>query len=165
METKKCTKCKGEFPLNEMRRSYCKPCKYEIEKPRNKDRRRWNEDHKELNKQYSNKYTRTQRQDPLRKLQWMCGIGISRALTQGWYNDRRMKEWVGLPANKLKEYLESQWEEGMSWTNYGRKVKCWSVDHIIPPSSAQTEEDIIKLQHYTNLHPMWFSDNIKKRNN
>ena len=30
----------------------------------------------------------------------------------------------------------------------------WDIDHIIPVSTAKTEEDIIKLNHYTNLQPL-----------
>lgn len=161
---KTCTRCKQQFPIEEMRRAYCKPCKAEIEKIRNPIRRRWNENNKDKQKQYSIKYSHIQRQDSLRKLQWMCNIGISRALTQGWYNDKRMKEWVGLTAAELKTYIQSQWSEGMSWENYGRNQGCWSIDHITPPYFSQTEQEIITLQHYTNLRPIWHSENILKRN-
>lgn len=45
--------------------------------------------------------------------------------------------------------------------NYG-----WDIDHIIPLSSALTEEDILKLNHYTNLQPLCSYTNryIKKDN-
>ena len=64
----------------------------------------------------------------------------------------------------LKEYIENQWVDGMNWDTYGNKRGCWSIDHITPISSAQTEEEIYKLNHYTNLQPMWHIDNIKKSN-
>jgi hypothetical protein len=161
---KTCTKCTQQFPIEEMRRAYCKSCKAEVEKKHNHLRSKWNKENKEKNKQYSHKYTQQQRQDPLRKLQWFCNIGINRAITQGWYNDKRMKDWIGLSASELKTYIQSKWVEGMDWGNYGRKEGCWNIDHIIPPSSTQTESEVIQLQHYTNLRPLWHSDNIKKRN-
>jgi len=58
----------------------------------------------------------------------------------------------------LKEHLECQFKEGMSWDNQGK----WHIDHIIPLSSGNTEEEIIKLCHYTNLQPLWAIDNMKK---
>jgi hypothetical protein len=67
---------------------------------------------------------------------------------------------VGCSPEFLKEHLESQFVEGMAWDNR----KEWHIDHIIPLSSAKTEEDIYKLCHYTNLQPLWAEDNIKKSN-
>jgi hypothetical protein len=71
-------------------------------------------------------------------------------------------EMVGITPAELKEYLEKQFKEGMSWDNYG--LHGWHIDHIIPISSAQTEEELFKLCHYTNLQPLWAIDNIKKGN-
>ena len=46
----------------------------------------------------------------------------------------------------------------MSWDNYGKYNGLlnygWDIDHIIPVSSSKTEEDIIRLNHYTNLQPL-----------
>jgi len=67
---------------------------------------------------------------------------------------------VGCTPEFLKEHLEKQFVNGMNWKNYG--VYGWHIDHIIPLSSAQTEEEIFKLCHYTNLQPLWAKDNLSK---
>ena len=42
----------------------------------------------------------------------------------------------------------------------------WDIDHIIPLTSAINEEDLIKLNHYTNLKPLCSKINRDiKRNN
>ena len=71
-------------------------------------------------------------------------------------------EIVGCTPEFLKEYLENKFTEGMSWDNYG--YYGWHIDHIIPLSSAKTEEEIYKLCHYTNLQPLWANDNLTKGN-
>ena len=65
---------------------------------------------------------------------------------------------VGCSPQELKIYLEQKFIYGMSWNNQGE----WHIDHIMPLSSAKTEEDLYKLCHFTNLQPMWAIDNIKK---
>ena len=46
----------------------------------------------------------------------------------------------------------------MSWDNYGLYNGTlnygWDIDHIIPVSSCNSEEDLIRLNHYTNLQPL-----------
>lgn len=67
---------------------------------------------------------------------------------------------VGCTPEFLKEHLETQFTDGMSWENRNE----WHIDHIIPLSSAKTEDELYKLCHYTNLQPLWAEDNIKKSN-
>ena len=70
--------------------------------------------------------------------------------------------YVGCTPEFLKEHLEKQFKEGMSWDNYG--LHGWHIDHIIPLSISKTDEDVYKLCHYTNLQPLWAVDNLSKGN-
>lgn len=59
----------------------------------------------------------------------------------------------------------------MTWDNYGNPKdgfyeieKTWDLDHIIPLRTAVDENEIIKLNHFTNLQPLCSYNNrfIKK---
>lgn len=67
---------------------------------------------------------------------------------------------VGCTPNFLRDYLEKKFTLGMNWDNQGN----WHIDHIIPLSSAKTEDELYKLCHYENLQPLWAEDNLKKSN-
>jgi hypothetical protein len=67
---------------------------------------------------------------------------------------------LGCSYEEFKHYIEKQFVEGMSWDNQGE----WHLDHIYPVSLATNEEEIIKLNHYTNFQPLWAIDNLKKSN-
>jgi hypothetical protein len=113
-------------------------------------------------KYHKNKYYT----DPIFRLRVILSITINQRLKNiNVSKSKQSLEVVGLESwNLLKEHIENQWVEGMTWDNYGNKKESWSIDHIIPISSAQTEEDIYILNHYTNLRPMWHVANIKKGN-
>jgi hypothetical protein len=80
---------------------------------------------------------------------------------KGYTKKSRSYEILGTDYDSFIKYIEDQFVEGMSWDN--RKI--WDLDHIIPISFAQTEEDIIKLNHYTNFRPLWSIENMKRGNN
>lgn len=70
----------------------------------------------------------------------------------------RTYEILGCSTIEFKLYLESKFEPWMSWDNWGKYNSelnyGWDIDHIIPISSAKTEEDVLKLNHHTNLQPL-----------
>lgn len=72
---------------------------------------------------------------------------------------------LGCDSNFLREYIENQWIEGMTWNNYGNKKGQWSIDHIVPLSIYHTQPELLpKLIHYSNMQPMWHVENVKKGN-
>ncbi len=70
-------------------------------------------------------------------------------------------EILGCSFEEFKLHLESQFDDKMNWQNQGTY---WHMDHIIPISSAQTEEDVYRLNHYTNFQPLYWEDNLRKSN-
>jgi hypothetical protein len=67
-------------------------------------------------------------------------------------------EIIGCDYEFFKTYFEGLFTDKMCWENYGE----WHIDHIIPLCSATSEEEIYKLNHYTNLRPLWAEENLKK---
>ena len=49
---------------------------------------------------------------------------------------------------------------GMTWENHGD----WHIDHIIPLASFDLTKrsELKKACHFTNLQPLWASENIVK---
>ena len=183
MESKKCTKC-GEVKQIECF-SKCKPnkdgyqyrCKSCIKQYReeNKERisersKQWREENKEYFKQYReenkerlNEY-RKQRKitDPLYKLSCNLRSRTSDAFKRkSYHKTSKTAEMLGVPYEVAFAHIERQFTKGMTWENQGE----WHIDHIIPLASAETESELIKLCHYTNLQPLWAKDNISKHAN
>lgn len=73
-----------------------------------------------------------------------------------------IQQLVGCSAADLMRHLEAQFTNGMSWENYGKHG--WHVDHIRPCASFDLTDSEQQRQcfHYTNLQPLWATDNIKK---
>jgi hypothetical protein len=65
---------------------------------------------------------------------------------------------LGCSFEEFFTHIESQFTDGMSWENRS----LWHIDHIVPLATAKTEEEILRLNHYTNLRPLWALDNLKK---
>lgn len=77
---------------------------------------------------------------------------------KGYKKTSKSFDILGCDHIELKKYLESKFEPWMTWDNHGKwngeLNYGWDIDHVIPLSSAKTEEDIYRLNHYTNLQPL-----------
>lgn len=74
--------------------------------------------------------------------------------------NQKTMQALGCDADYFCQHIERQFTKGMSWKNRDK----WHLDHIIPISSAKTEDEIYQLAHFTNIRPMWSVDNIRKGN-
>lgn len=83
---------------------------------------------------------------------------------QGVKRSLRFEEYIGCTISQLKQHLESNFLSGMSWDNHGKYG--WHIDHIKPLSSFDLSdiEQFKAACHYTNLQPLWASDNLSKGN-
>jgi hypothetical protein len=63
-------------------------------------------------------------------------------------------EYLGCSYEEYKIYLEKQFDENMTWDNYG---SYWEIDHLIPLSKNGSF-------HYTNTRPLSVTENRKKYN-
>jgi hypothetical protein len=65
---------------------------------------------------------------------------------------------VSFTLEELKQHLESQFHEGMTWDNYGI---FWEIDHIMPVSKCTSLEETWAL---SNLQPLTKRKNRSKGN-
>ena len=112
---------------------------------------------------YSNKNRNYRKQrlanDPLFKLRYVIKGTIRDAFRSTSFQKKNTTlEILGCSIIQFEKYLESKFEPWMNWENRGlyngEPNYGWDIDHFVPLSSAKTEEDLIKLNHYTNLQPL-----------
>ncbi len=119
---------------------------------------------RENNRKYPNIYYQNRiKEDKIFK--FSCNIrclirGSFKRGTNQFKKSAKSETILGCTIKEFKKYIEDKFIEGMSFENHGE----WHLDHIIPLSSVNTEEEVIKLNHYTNFQPLWSKDNLKKGN-
>jgi hypothetical protein len=70
------------------------------------------------------------------------------------------KNILGYSFLLLKERIECQFKEGMSWDNYGE----WEIDHKKPLSKFNKETKPSIVNALSNLQPLWKEENRTKSN-
>lgn len=74
---------------------------------------------------------------------------------------KQTTELTGCSIEELKIYIESKFEESMTWDNYG---KIWEIDHIIPCACWNLSEEFDNkcCWNYRNLRPLLKEQNRSK---
>ena len=144
-----------------------------------KRQKRATEEQKQKRRQYAKKTRQRQNEryqqriqnDPVFALRVLAKALITGSLqSKGFYkNNTKTTDILGCEIETFKNYIQNQFTDGMSWYNRGKNGNGfngnefgWWCDHIYPSSQAQNQQQLLKLNHYTNFKPMWGLQNIKK---
>lgn len=112
---------------------------------------------KKRNYEYRKKRLAT---DPLFKLSYTVSTLVRNSFKRKFTTkSKRTLEILGCTYDEFYKYLESKFDDKMTWENQGTY---WVIDHIKPIALAQTIDEVYELNHYTNLQPMSAVDNTIK---
>lgn len=111
---------------------------------------------------YANRWVKQKRDS---NLLYKLSINIRATIKSSIKRNRVSKnklsfEILKCTAEEFKNHIERQFLNWMSWDNYGNvcetlEYSCsWDLDHIIPVSWAQTEEEVYLLNHWSNFQPL-----------
>lgn len=134
-------------------------------------RKKWREENPHKAKEYRNtesarKYKREYESNKKKNdINHKIACNLRSRLYQALMKNQKVGSAVddlGCSIEELKKHLENQFQEGMTWDNYGK----WHIDHIKPLANYDLTNRIIFLElcSYKNLQPLWLKDNLSKSN-
>lgn len=158
-------KRKSEAHRKDLRSKWYQEHKEEV-LAKQRERRKYNSEKdkawKTAHREQINQHIRERKQtDLVYKLKCQARTTIYQSFARtGNVKRERCEDITGISIDGLVEHLTHTYE-----TTYG---KAWDgvspvhIDHIIPLATAQSEDDVIRLCHYTNLQLLTAQDNLKK---
>jgi len=148
--------------INDRNKIYYKPYRLRNKNKIKNKIKEWQIKNKEKIKIYRRYWSKNSR---LNNPQFKLRCNISTAISRSLKGNKHGVSWeniVGYSLFELKNHLESQLIDDMSFENYGD----WHIDHIKPISSFDflepEDEDFKKCWALSNLQPLWAIDNLKK---
>ena len=114
-----------------------------------------------VKKNVANRIKEREKSDVMFKLTRVLRARLNGAIKRNHKAGSAVKD-LGCTIDEFKLYIESKFEPGMTWNNYGHRT--WHIDHIQPLASFDLTlpEELKKACHYTNLQPLWAKDNLSK---
>jgi hypothetical protein len=118
-------------------------------------------ENKEKIKEYKKVWDSQDRQKIQSRIKRNLRRRIIHVIQSGYKSDSTMN-LLGCSIDFFLDYLEKQFDSTMNWENYGQFG--WHIDHILPCDSFDLtlEVEQRKCFHYSNLRPLWWTDNLSK---
>ena len=125
--------------------------------------KKWRKENKPMiNKNRREYYAKRTSSDPIYKLSLQVRNLIYSSFKRKKYvKNKHTYDIIGLEADDFYNYLLQTFKDNYGYDWDGKEEI--HIDHIIPLSSAKTEEEVIKLCHYSNLQLLKADDNIEKK--
>lgn len=168
IEYKICSKCYKKFSVKDFHinkntkdgyNAWCRHCQSEYGRLYYKETL---DSRRDIRKEQSRKQNKKVSEDPVARLNSLMSTNIYSALKE-MKAERHWEDLVGYTLKDLKEHLEKQFDENMSWDNQG---SYWEVDHIIPKNQfhySSTDDKEFKIcWSLMNLRPLSRYDNIHR---
>ena len=92
------------------------------------------------------------------RLKYQQEIWLESLSKKGYTKTSKTSEILCCSYEYFKSHIESLFDYGMTWDNRN----LWHIDHIIPLDFAENEEEMLMLNHYSNLSPLWRDLNLEK---
>lgn len=176
---KRCSICKIRKSLDEFHNNInlpegkdyrCKSCKKQHdEKPEIRARRReftkkWDQE----NREYKNQYMNNRYHENIKVKISVCFSSIMYYSLKKCKYQKEDQHWetlIDYTLEQLMLHLETQFDDKMTWDNYG---SYWQIDHIVPISAfnftSYEDEAFKRCWSLQNLRPLHHLENKKKNN-
>jgi len=147
------------IPENKLRKSEMDK-RYRCENKEYIKKRRSSEKYKAIKKLYDKKYYNKTQKIPELRLSRQVKCAMSASIK--YKKKNQYFKILGYTPEDLIKHLESKFEDGMTWANYG--LRGWHIDHIRPlvTFNMSLEEEFIQAWSLSNLQPLWGSLNCSK---
>ena len=140
----------------------CKKNYYRENKERIKQCKKnyYRENKERINKRNCERAKRRLKTDPIFKLKHQVRNLIWGSFNRrGYVKSARAEAILGCKMEDFMAYLKQTWFDKYHTEWVGQPCE---IDHIVPLAIAKTEEEVIKLCHYTNLRLLTPEDNLEK---
>lgn len=128
--------------------------------------RQWHRENRDYVNAYKRKLNAERRKsDPVFRIK--CALRSRLRLVRKGQPSSAAFKMLGCSVEEFRSHIEGQFRDGMTWENWGRGwggAREWHLDHIkaLATFNLTDPAQVAKACHYTNLQPLWASENLSK---